>query len=336
MRNEILYIAAIVLCCACSRKESFFPKDIAPADIRIERFDSALLSLTDDTAHIDAGIRRLWQEYPTFMPVFVEDILGVMAEDTNYLKEALPAFLNDTMYGFKATNAHEKELFSTIDDIRKPINKAFGRLHYLYPEWEEPTIWLFVSGFNASLFFVGDDIAVGADMYLGSDYEFYNRVVYDYQKFTMRKECIPGDIVSAWLFRNIPYTSEKTRLLDQMIYRGKIMYLASMLLPDEKPWETMGYSKEKWQWCVDHEQAIWSLMMDKQDLYKTETIVLTSYLNDGPFTSEISQDAPARLGTWVGWRIVKSYMKQHPETTIQELMADGDAQKILTESKYRP
>ena len=76
--------------------------------------------------------------------------------------------------------------------------------------------------------------------------------------------------------------------------------------------------------------------MDKRDLFKTESIVLTSYLNDGPFTAEISQQSPGRLGMWVGWRIVESYMNHHPEVTIEALLADGDAQRILEQSYYKP
>jgi hypothetical protein len=29
-------------------------------------------------------------------------------------------------------------------------------------------------------------------------------------------------------------------------------------------------------------------------------------------------------------------MDRHPEVTLQQLMADNDAQKILNQSKYRP
>ena len=173
-------------------------------------------------------------------------------------------------------------------------------------------------------------------MYLGSDYEYYNRVVYEYQKQTMRKECIPVDVISAFLFRMLPYTSDKSRLLDQMLYRGKVMYLTSQIFDELPGYEVMGWTEEQWKWCVKNERAIWHLVMDKRDLFKTESLVLTGYLNDGPFTSEVSQDAPGRLGIWLGWRIVESYMEHNENVTLQELMAEPDAQKILEESYYKP
>ena len=67
-----------------------------------------------------------------------------------------------------------------------------------------------------------------------------------------------------------------------------------------------------------------------------QSLILTGYLNDGPFTSEVSQDAPGRLGIWLGWRITESYMEHNENVSLQELMAEPDAQKILENSYYKP
>ena len=331
--NAFCLLIVVALCYGCQQRRDYFPskKAIQPQHVEIMRFDSALLS-----EGTQPSIARLYAEYPLFMPIFVEDILGIPASDTAYLAEMLPQFLNDTVYGFRETNAREQVLFADIRDIQRDLDQSFSRLAYLYPTIEIPTIYLFISGFNASIYFADDIIAVGADMYLGSDYAYYNRVVYDYQKQTMRKECIPADVMSAYLFRMIPFTSTKNRLLEQMLYRGKVLYLLSQLFPELPDYEVMGYTKEQWQWCEKHERAIWHLMMDKRDLFKTESLLLTSYLNDGPFTAEISQESPGRLGTWMGWRIAASYMEHNPDVTIQQLMAEGDAQKVLENSFYKP
>ena len=76
--------------------------------------------------------------------------------------------------------------------------------------------------------------------------------------------------------------------------------------------------------------------MQKRDLFKTESNVLSSYMNDGPFTAEVTQDSPGRLGVWVGWRIVDSYMRNNKVVTLRELMNENDAQKILEQSYYKP
>ena len=334
MKKIVYSIFILCLLSACNSGRTYFPKDLEEEHVEIVRFDNAVLNVHDST--VEQDVRVLYEEYPQFMTLWVEDILGIPAQDTDTLVMKLPAFLNDTLYGFKETNRYEQVVFADVSDIEHSLGKAFTRIKWLYPETEIPSFYLFISGFQTAVFFEEDLVGIGADMYLGSEYEYYNRVVYEYQKQTMRKECIPVDIVSAYLFRTLPYTSSKTRLLDQMIYRGKIMYLVAQIFDELPGYEVMGWTKEQWNWCTHNEQAIWHLVMDKRDLFKTESLVLTSYLNDGPFTSEISQDSPGRLGIWLGWRIAESYMEHNEQVTLQELMAEPDAQKILEESYYKP
>ena len=340
IKKYLFILLSVLALVSCHQGRTYFPKDLTVSGERLEvnvdivRFDKALLNVHE--ASVAHDVKVLYDEFPAFMPLWVEDILGIPAEDTAFLEQQLPSFLNDTLYGFKQTNAREREMFADISDIQSSLNKAFSRILDLYPETEIPTLYLFISGFNASIFFEENLIGIGADMYLGSDYEYYNRVVYEYQKQTMRKECIPVDVVSAYLFRTLPYTSDKSRLLDQMMYRGKIMYLTAQIFDELPGYEVMGWTKEQWDWCVKNERGIWHLVMDKRDLFKTESIILTSYLNDGPFTSEVSQDAPGRLGIWLGWRIAESYMEHNENVSLQELMAEGDAQLILENSYYKP
>ncbi len=367
-----LLIISLSFCffiCACTHKREYFP-NVEMQEVCFVRFDSALLSIKTeindtavskdsehtlsqdiiqiadkgrkqvircgDSSDIRQDIRRLYADYPIFMPTFVEDILGFAGEDTIAFENAMASFLNDTVYGFMQTNNLEQEVFADVTDIERELSEAFARISWLYPEWEKPTLYLFVSGFQSAIYFTEDGLAIGADMYLGKDYPYYNQVVYQYQMQTMRKECIPVDVVSAWLFSHIPYTSTKNRLLDQMMYRGKVMYLLSCIFDRLPGYEVMGYTKEQWDWCVYHERAIWHRMMDKRDLFRTEQRLITSYLNDGPFTSEISQDSPGRLGTWMGWRIVESYMEHNDTVSLIGLMRQEDAQLILEKSYYKP
>lgn len=320
--------------CGCGNKHHYIPKDIEPLEVEIVRFDNAQLAVRPDSVKQD--IKQLYTDYESFMPIFVEGILGLQTEDTAYLCEMYAQFLTDTVMGFAQTNTTAQELFANVDSLQEALNTGFSRLHFLYPEWEIPTLYLFVSGFNSSVMYYENIMGVGVDMYLGSDYPYYNQVVYDYQKQTMRKACVAGDVLSMYLAYHISYNSKYNRLLEQMIFRGKQLFLLAQLLPNEPVWEVIGYSKEQWDWCEQYEQAIWNRIMQKRDLFKTESNVLSSYMNDGPFTAEVTQDSPGRLGVWVGWRIVDSYMRNNKDVTLRELMNENDAQKILEQSYYKP
>ena len=58
--------------------------------------------------------------------------------------------------------------------------------------------------------------------------------------------------------------------------------------------------------------------------------------SDGPFTSIFPQESPSRAGVWIGWQIIRKYMVENPNMTIQDLMNEKDAQLILAKSKYKP
>ena len=327
-------ILVVGMFCGCGNKHHYIPKDIEAVEVEIVRFDNAQLAVRPDSVKQD--IEQLYANYELFMPIFVEGILGLQTEDTAYLCEMYAQFLTDTVMGFAQTNTTAQELFANVDSLQEALNTGFSRLHFLYPEWEIPTLYLFVSGFNSSVMYYENIMGVGVDMYLGSDYPYYNQVVYDYQKQTMRKACVAGDVLSMYLAYHISYNSKYNRLLEQMIFRGKQLFLLAQLLPNEPVWEVIGYSKEQWDWCEQYEQAIWNRIMQKRDLFKTESNVLSSYMNDGPFTAEVTQDSPGRLGVWVGWRIVDSYMRNNKGVTLRELMNENDAQKILEQSYYKP
>ena len=343
--KKIVYIVLCTLvlwgCKNEDSKRSYWSEKMEPQQVEIVRFDKALLKAQE--GHLEDNVRALYENFPEFMPFWVESMLGSPSSDTTYLLEALPKYLNDTIYGFKRTNQLEQELFADISDIQTSLNKAFTRIKYLYPQYQVPVIYLMPSIFVTNLYATPDFIAVGADMYLGSDYDVYDKwkVVYDYQKQGMRKECIPVDVLRVYITYTLPDSISDSRLLDQMIQRGKLMYLMAQILDELPGYEVMGWTKEQWDWSIRYEANIWHKIMDQQALYKRDNLLISHYLNEAPFTTEIvsdetDQDSPGRLGIWIGWRIVERYMEHHPEVTLQELMAEPDAQKILKLSLYQP
>ena len=60
------------------------------------------------------------------------------------------------------------------------------------------------------------------------------------------------------------------------------------------------------------------------------------FTSEGPFTTALSKQSAPRIGYWVGWRIVKQYMQENPDVTLEQLMKETDAQELLKKSKYIP
>jgi hypothetical protein len=61
-------------------------------------------------------------------------------------------------------------------------------------------------------------------------------------------------------------------------------------------------------------------------------------MDDGPFTlaNGVPQKSAPRLGEYIGWKIVKSYLDAHPEVDLPTLLRNKDYQQILNESQYKP
>ena len=319
---------------ACAKQQRFTDIDTytQPVNISLHRFDVDMINL--DTSHLQQGITHLYEKYPDFMPAFVEDVLEAYPNDTTYICTLLHDFLADSLY--RSVNQKVSETFQNVQPIQQKLETAFARLHYFYPEIQVPDIYFFVSGFNRQVMFSHNFIAMGTDMYLGSDYPLYEEVTYTYMHHSMRPECLPLDIMSVVLFRHFRQQNPNPTLLDEMLYRGKIIYLLSILFQEEAPQEIIGYTQVQWNWCTHFERKIWGTILDTKDLFTTDNITISKYINDAPFTSTVSQDSPGRLGTWTGWRIIESYMNTNPAVTMQELMSMDDTQEILANSNYKP
>lgn len=121
-----------------------------------------------------------------------------------------------------------------------------------------------------------------------------------------------------------------------MIYQGKVLYATDVLSPDIPDTIKTGYSEIQLQWALSHEEEIWSFFIEQQLLYNTNPKTYLKYIHDGNSTSGFPKEAPARLGAFIGWKMVRAYMKKHEGITLQQLFEMKDAQKILSESGYKP
>jgi len=86
------------------------------------------------------------------------------------------------------------------------------------------------------------------------------------------------------------------------------------------------------------EAGIWAYFLDNELLFESDYLKIQKYLAEAPFTPGIGENSSSapKLGVWTGWQIVKQYMEKNPDISLQELMLEKDAQKILVGSKYKP
>ena len=152
----------------------------------------------------------------------------------------------------------------------------------------------------------------------------------------MRKEYIVNDLVHAWMSKTFPNNNKSGTLLNEMVYQGKLLYLADAMMPEVNDSIKIGFTKKQLDWCNNHVKDVWGYMIKNKFLYSNDMAMVTKFTGEGPFTTGFVKESPARAGVWIGWKIVREYMNTHPEITLEQLMQENDPQKILSLSNYKP
>ena len=312
MRKILILSILTLICSACTERGRFYSKEAEnlPLAVNVERFDRDFLSLDSAT---------LTDKYPDFYPIYVRNILELPATEVEKFKadSAVKSLFADV----------EKE-YSSVVDVEKTLTKAFKYYNYYFPEKELPNVSFHVSGFNQCVVTLSGRVSVSADYYLGSHYPLYSSVAYAYEVPYLTRKHLPVDVMLGWLSSEFP--TNEYRLLESMINHGKLMYLLEAFLPDYEMSEILSYSPEQFAWCEEYEKRIWHSIVENKELYSTDWRTIMKYTQPAPFTNGYSQEhSPGRLGVYMGWKIVTSFMKAHKDLTLQDLMRTTDAQEIM-------
>ena len=120
-----------------------------------------------------------------------------------------------------------------------------------------------------------------------------------------------------------------------MIEQGKKLYFIEAMNPTLPDSIILGYSTSQMEWAQDNEGAVWAAVVGNNMLYSNNVDNRRLLFNDGPFTAAFAEEAPARLGDFLGLKIVRSFMTNNDET-LQNLMQTNDYQGVFQKSQYKP
>jgi hypothetical protein len=193
-----------------------------------------------------------------------------------------------------------------------------------------------------------NELGIGVDMYLGKDNDIVKSLPYEvfpeYLKAKMSPEYLVSETMKYWLYYKFSdirlyqdYTiyTIKDDFLNTIIHHGKMMYLLDAMLPQKSYEIKFGYTKEQLAWCKQNEHSVYQSLIENKLIYSTNHKSISKYVNDGPFTSGLTEDSPSRVGVWMGYQMVKTYMEENPTVTLSDLVyKETNSRKIL--SFYRP
>jgi gliding motility-associated lipoprotein GldB len=303
-------------------------------EIEVVRFDKELFAIYDnDTLN---SLIELSNKYPEFFDLFTYKVIQIGGIGDSLFTDRMKYFLTDTMI-LDVKKLVDTE-FSDFDKTEKQLNKAFKYFQYHFPDKKLPTVFAYFSGFNQSVVTAENIIGISLDKYLGRDCEYYRKLnsTPQYKILNMHKEKIASDVAYAWGVTEFEQTNKATSLLDNMIHHGKLMYFVDAMLPEMHDSLKIGYTKLQLEWCKKNEAQMWSQLIENKMLYSNKRMDIIRYINASPTTSGFPLESPGRTGVWIGWQIVRQYMKKFPETSLTDLMQNNNYQQILNDSKYFP
>ncbi len=330
-RIGLLLFSLVTLLTYCSSDKGKKIPDVSQVQVEVDlqRFEQDLMAI--DTLQLQAGLSSLMDEYPLFaQEVFFPRILPAL-QDTNTLK----LFLSSP--GIQKLYDTSQIVFGNANDLENELAEAFRFYKHYFPENPTPKVVTFISEYTLGAFTMDREIlGIGLDFYLGADYPYYDPNFFpDYIKRNMTKAHLVPKAIEA-LASDLVGQASGDRLLDLMINNGKTLYIMDLLLPRTPDSLKLGYTALQTQWCKANEFQIWSHFLREDLLYSAKRKDIRKLVDYSPSSPGMPAEAPGRTANWVGWQIVKSYMRRHPEASLNDLIALKDAQQLLDQAKYKP
>ena len=324
-----LFVLMMLILPSCHWHRNRLEVDISGIRIpetKIHRYDRDLFKVP--VSDLSNGLKKLEPEYTCF--------LGSDLDNPVKLEKMRDYLQNPRNIDFQ--QATERK-FPDLSDLEKKLNDGFRHFKYYFPDARLPKVYSYISGgeYNTPVEISDSILIIALDIYLGKDFRIYQSDgVPNYKIARMTPDFIVPDCMSALILDRFPADPSVLTLLGQMVEAGKRLYLLDAMLPGQAVELKTGYTPEQIDWIRRNEEHVWGSIIENRMLYSSKGDVLRVFLADGPFTTEFSKDSPPRLGEWIGWQIVTSFMEKHPEVTLPELMQEKDAQRILMLSGYKP
>lgn len=316
-----------------------------PVEFSIKRFERDFFRT--DTLNLSQSLDQLNDQYPYFFPHYIGKVLGLDPKtDSLVFKENLTRFLREYKPIYDSCNA----VFDNTVSLEKQLKDGLQRTHYYFPQYTLPTSLITFIGpmdaiFTASLSSYGDilteqSLGCGLQLHLGAGFSFYHSPMGQalYPDYITRRFTPETIVVNA--MKNIiddiyPEKNEPVVLIDQMVEKGKRLYLLDLLMPNTADSLKIGYTSAQWNGCLANEGKIWNFFTTNNLLMSNSPDAFQRFLNEGPQTPELGDGSPGYIGLFVGRQIVYAYMEKQPDISAEQLLKTP-ARRIYEGSKYRP
>ncbi len=337
MKHTLIILTSVIFLFSCTGGGKIPDVSNVKINITTQRFEKDLFTL--DTVNFTANLNQLVAKYPSFGENFCSTILGA---DTKWKNDSIAAYVKLFIDLHKTVYDTSKIVFNNFSPYESDIKKGLQFIKYYFPNYKVPDkIITYIGPLDGFGDILSDDaIIVGLHLHLGKDFSLYKseQVQQTYPAYISSR--FESGYIAVNSLKNIildlyPEKLEDKSLVQQMVEKGKRLYLLNKILPYEAEYKIIGYTKEQLKNVYKNERVIWDLFVQNNLLQSIDENIIKNYIGESPKTQELGDASPGNIGSFAGWQIVRRYMSKNPEITLQKLMAtDNDV--IFQEAKYKP
>lgn len=301
-------------------------------DIPLVRLDSAIVGFTDlnkkeQNSFIEENRDLLWGYEQIVdageLPVDEITVLGWATSDVAQMAapEVAKAFpdLDDLSHKL-----------GIIVETAKQNNLKLPFRRYVTVTWANPKSIINFDSINVTY--------IALNHYLGARHPFYEGFSENVRALK-EPNMLPVDIAEAVTANSYPYTPATDNVLSRLLYDGVMAVVKESMVPDATLPQILGFMPKDMPRIEKLEGQTWERLLNNNMLYSSDDAVISNLFELRPYSTLIGGDAPGRVVRYIGYRIVKAYLREHPETTLLELLSPdfyGDGTRVLRDSKYNP
>ena len=310
-------IIIIILLFSCNHNNQL-DVDVSkiPVKVKILRFDR------DFYGQSPVQLPALKKKYPFMFPTRVPDSIWVKKMQDSLLIEL---------------KTQVDSIYPDMQAYKQPIANVFKHIKYYFKQFKEPEIITLYSDWNylkKSVFVDSLDLLT-LDNFLGTNNRLYKGIPH-YIKQNMLPQQIPVAISKGIIDTQVKPPVSKN-FLSKMINYGKKLYLLDAYMPQAPDSLKIGYSAKKLAWARQNEEGIWQYFIENDLLYSNDQKLDMRFLNLAPYSKFYTEDdmkSPGYVGQYIGWQIVRSFMRKN-KVSLQKLLQTPE-EEIFKKSKYKP
>ncbi len=301
-------------------------------ELKLNRFELELFSINSENV-IEKSNR--WGEiFGSFTEVFATHVMLLPNLDDAQYNIALLDFTKDK--NMREAYDSTALLFSDFSKIHHDLELAFSHFSVAFPSYPIPQITTFFGGFNFGAVTYDDNIAIGLENFLGQNSKYYQYLGNpQYLRFQKQKRFILSNVMEVWFNEYFQKYLIDKDFLSQIIYKGKMMYFLDKMLPELVMENKFRFTKQQMVWVEENEAFTWEYFVQNDLLFSKKESEFRSFVNYAPFAKGMPIEAPARIAYFIGYKMVKEYMKNN-RIDVEELMYLTDSRQFLQQSKYKP